>query len=69
MSTVRKLKVETGNLKKMDIDFEQKVAEQLQVMSAHKNQSISEIVNKAVKKFISQHKDYFPNGEKIVADE
>ena len=65
MSTARKMKTDNSVCKKIEINFEQQVADQLSVMSKHKEQDISQIVNKAVKKFISQHKDYFPNGEKI----
>ena len=58
-----------NNAKIIEISFESNVADQLGEMSKFTKQDVSLLVNKAVKKFISQHKDYFPNGEKINNEE
>ena len=53
---------------KLEIFLEGAIVEKLKVMAKYKECDESEIVNKAMKKFISQHKDYFP-GSDLVEEE
>lgn len=48
---------------RMEIEIEEDVAQKLKVMCEFKKLTPGEIVNKAMKKFITQHSDYFPGGE------
>lgn len=52
----------TGPTVKVELDLEKHLAEQLQQMESHTKISKSEIVTTALKRFISSHKDYFPEG-------
>ena len=47
----------------IEIELEDTIAQKLEEMATYKSCEKSDIVNKALKKFISQHKDYFPGGE------
>ena len=46
--------------KKIEIEVETKVAEQLIAMEGFTQIKVSEIANTALKRFISQHKDFLP---------
>ena len=50
--TIKKVKVE--------LELDAKVAEQLTIMENFSKISRFELVDTALKRFISQHKDYFP---------
>ena len=50
-----------GHTEKLTIDVEQEVADVLTAMSAHTKFSKSEIVNTALKRFITSHKDFLPS--------
>jgi hypothetical protein len=49
-----------GAVAKVQIDVEKDVAEKLQAMEAFTKISQSELVNTAVKRFITQHMDFLP---------
>jgi len=49
-----------GKTVEIKVDLESKVGEQLSSMEEFTGISASELVNTAVKRFISQHKDFFP---------
>ena len=49
-----------GSTKKIEIEFESEIAEKLVSMEKHIKLSRSEIVNTALKRFISHHKDFLP---------
>lgn len=51
-----------GATKKVEIEVEADVAEKLMAMEQHSRLSRSEITNTALKRFISHHKDFLPNG-------
>jgi hypothetical protein len=53
-----------GERKKISLEFEIQVAEILSKMALYTHLSESEIANTAIKRFISQHKDFLPN-EKV----
>lgn len=53
-----------GATAKIQIDVEKDVAEKLQGMEAHTKISQSELVNTAVKRFITQHMDFLPPRKK-----
>ena len=53
-----------GRTKKLDVEVEAEVAEILSVMEKHSKFSQSEITNTALKRFISQHKDFLPTLDK-----
>lgn len=44
----------------LQVQVEKEVAEYIKVMSAHTKISEGELVNTAMRKFISAHSDYFP---------
>lgn len=46
---------------KIELDLEAKLVEQLKVMEGYTKISKSELVATALKRFISAHKDYFPD--------
>jgi hypothetical protein len=45
---------------RVELDLEKKIADQLRAMEEFTKIPKSEIVATALKRFISQHKDYFP---------
>lgn len=45
---------------KVELELDAKVAEQLTIMENYSKLSRFELVDTALKRFISQHKDYFP---------
>lgn len=45
---------------KVELEVEKEVVEQLAQMESFTKHTRSEIVNTALKRFISQHKDFFP---------
>ena len=47
---------------KVELEMEKSIAEQLEVMSNFTKIPKGEIVTTAMKRFISAHKDYFPEG-------
>jgi metal-responsive CopG/Arc/MetJ family transcriptional regulator len=49
-----------GATKKIDIEIETEIAEKLTLMEQHSKLNRSEIVNTALKRFISHHKDFLP---------
>ncbi len=49
-----------GATKKIEVEVEKDIAEKLSGMETHSKLSRSEIVNTALKRFISQHKDFLP---------
>ncbi len=49
-----------GSTKKIEIEFELDSAEKLILMEKHIKLTCSEIINTALKRFISQHKDFLP---------
>jgi hypothetical protein len=50
---------------KVELEIEKTLAEQLVVMENHTKISKGEIVSTALKRFISAHKDYFPEDYKF----
>ena len=52
-----------GPTVKVELDLERELAEQLSVMEGYTKISKSEIVTIAMKRFISAHKDYFPDSK------
>ena len=53
-----------GSTAKISVEVEKKVSEDLKVMSQYSQFSESEIVNTAIKKFVSTHRDFFPPPER-----
>lgn len=53
-----KIKTETAAL---TIKVENKVKQDLEKMAAHSEHTQDELVNTALKRFISAHKDFLPN--------
>jgi hypothetical protein len=53
-----------GAVAKIQVDVEKDVAEKLQAMESFTKISTSELVNTAVKRFITQHMDFFPPRKK-----
>jgi len=51
-----------GAVTRIDIQVEQQVADRLAAMEKHTKIGKSELVNTALKRFISQHKDFMPAG-------
>ncbi|MFZ9595370.1 MAG: hypothetical protein ACO3A2_04765 [Bdellovibrionia bacterium] len=49
-----------GRTRRIEIDLEEEVAENLLKMEKHKKLSKSEIANTALKRFIVSHKDFLP---------
>lgn len=49
---------------KLEVTLEKEVAEALKVMSSHTKIPADEIVNTAMRRFISAHSDYFPKDYK-----
>ena len=49
-----------GATEKVEVQVEKQVAEILRAMADHSKFSASELVNTALKRFISQHKDFLP---------
>ena len=49
-----------GTVNKVEIEIESEVAEILVQMERHINLTRSEIINTALKRFISSHKDFLP---------
>lgn len=49
-----------GKTTKIELQLEDDVVEVLQVMAKYSKFTTSEIANTAVKRFISQHKDFLP---------
>jgi metal-responsive CopG/Arc/MetJ family transcriptional regulator len=49
-----------GQTVKVEIEIEKEVAEVIKAMEDHSKFSRSEITNTALKRYISQHKDFLP---------
>ena len=49
---------------KVELDLEKSLVEQLSIMENYTKISKSEIVATALKRFISAHKDYFPEDQR-----
>lgn len=47
-------------ISKMEIEVEKDIHETLQAMSQHTKLTVSQMANTALKRFISQHKDFLP---------
>jgi hypothetical protein len=45
---------------RVELELDKKVAEQLQIMESHTKIPKGELATTALKRFISAHKDYFP---------
>ena len=58
----------TASTAKIELELESKLVEQISVMEKYTKISKSELVGTAVKRFISAHKDYFPDDYKSSAD-
>lgn len=54
----------SGPKGKLELELEAKIIEQLGVMEGYTKISRNELVTIALKRFISQHKDYFPDDYK-----
>jgi len=54
----------SGETRGLDLVIEKSVAEILEAMAKHTKHSPSELANTALKRFISQHKDFLPVGAK-----
>ncbi len=52
-----------GNVKKIEVEVEAEVADKLKLMEAFRKIELSELVNTALKRFISSHKDFLPPSE------
>ncbi len=52
----------TGPLGRLEVQVEKDIIEKLSLMEKHSRISIAELVNTALKRFISHHKDYLPPG-------
>lgn len=50
----------TGPTSKLTVEVEKEVADQLKQMSEYKKITESDIINVALKRFISTHKDFLP---------
>lgn len=50
----------TGPTKKIELEVEKEVADALAAMESHTKIKTSELANTALKRFISQHKDFLP---------
>jgi hypothetical protein len=57
-------KPKSGTTVKVELELEKKLSEQLQVMETFTKIPRSEIVTTALLRFISAHKDYFPEDYK-----
>jgi hypothetical protein len=57
----------TGPTKKVEIEIEIETAEKLAKMEDFTKLTQSEMINTALKRFVSQHKDFFPPHEVIKA--
>ncbi len=51
-------------VQKIEVEIEKEVAEKLQAMEQYSKFSSSELVNTALKRFISSHKDFLPPSPK-----
>ena len=49
---------------KVELEIEKKLVDQLATMETHTKIPKGELVSTALKRFISAHKDYFPDGYK-----
>ena len=49
-----------GQTDKLNVEVEKEVVELLRAMESHTKLSVSELANTALKRFISQHKDFLP---------
>jgi hypothetical protein len=54
-----------GITREMTLKFEEKVARRIELMAEYTGFSPSELVNVAMKRFISQHKDFLPPKELV----
>jgi metal-responsive CopG/Arc/MetJ family transcriptional regulator len=52
-----------GPVSKIEVEVEKEVADRLLTMEKHSKISRSELTNTALKRFISQHKDFLPQTE------
>ena len=52
-----------GPTVKVELDLEREIADQLLAMEGYTKIAKSEIVTVALKRFISAHKDYFPDSK------
>jgi|GEM_PF-885394 len=57
MKSMYKIEKEVG---KLEVQIEKTVIEKLSAMSEYTPHTVSELVNTAVKRFISAHKDFLP---------
>ncbi len=53
-----------GPKRSVSIEIEKDAADNLDKMAAYKELTVSQLINTAVKRFISQHKDFLPPGKK-----
>lgn len=49
-----------GPVTKISVEVEKEIAEKLVLMEKYSKFSVSEITNTALKRYISQHKDFLP---------
>lgn len=49
-----------GPLTRLEVQVEKDVIEKLSLMEKHARIPVAELVNTAIKRFISHHKDYLP---------
>ncbi|MEW6056042.1 MAG: hypothetical protein AB1540_05455 [Bdellovibrionota bacterium] len=57
-------KSNNGPIVKLEVELEKTIVEQLTLMESHTKITRSELVTTALKRFISAHKDYFPDDYK-----
>ncbi len=53
-----------GPVSELKVELEREVVEVLKAMETHSKIPCSELANTAIKRFISAHKDFLPNGYK-----
>lgn len=54
----------SGETRDLNLAIEKAVAETIEAMAKHTKHTPSELANTALKRFISQHKDFLPHGPK-----
>jgi len=52
-----------GPTTKIEVEVEVEISNQLEQMSAYTQLTQSELVNTAIRRFVSAHKDFFPQDE------
>ncbi len=52
-----------GATARVEVEIEQQVADKLKLMEKFSKLTVSELTNTALKRFITQHKDFLPTAE------